>query len=89
MKDTVTLGEKYAASLDQTCAKTFWTLNAALGNIVVGGDASNAFPEAPPPKASLNMKLDSQFHISWKSLGRESIPDGHGFKVHKALQGHP
>ena len=35
------------------------------------------------------MKLDSQFHTWWKSLGRAPIPDGYGVKVHKALQGHP
>ena len=62
MKGTVTLGETYAASLDQTCAKIFWAINAAAGNIVVGADASNAFGEAPPPCAPLYMKLDSQFH---------------------------
>ena len=43
MKGTVTLGETYAASLDQTCAKIFWALNASNNNIVVGADASNAF----------------------------------------------
>ena len=89
MKGTVTLGETYAASLDQTCAKIFWALNAAKGHIVVGADASNAFAEAPAPCAPLYMKLDSQFHTWWKSLGRAPIPDGYGVKVHKALQGHP
>ena len=89
MKGTVTLGETYAASLDQTCAKIFWAINAAAGNIVVGADASNAFGEAPPPCAPLYMKLDSQFHTWWKSLGRKPIPDGYGVKVHKAMQGHP
>ena len=89
MKGTVTLGETYAASLDQTCAKIFWALNAVKGNIVVGADASNAFAEAPAPCAPLYMKLDSQFHTWWKSLGRAPIPDGYGVKVHKALQGHP
>ena len=59
MKGTVTLGQTYAASLDQTCAKIFWALNAAKENIVVGADASNTFAETPPPTAPLYMKLDS------------------------------
>ena len=59
MKGTVTLGEKYAASLDQTCAKIFWVLNAAKNNIVVGADASNAFADAPVSCAPLYMKLYS------------------------------
>ena len=82
MKGTVTLGQTYAASLDQTCAKIFWALNAASGNIVVGADASNAFAEAPPPAAPLYMRLDSQFHTWWKSLGRTPIPDGYGYCIH-------
>ena len=89
MKGTVTLGETYAASLDQTCAKIFWAINAKLNNIVVAADASNAFGEAPPPCAPLYMKLDSQFHTWWKSLGRKPIPEGYGVKVNKAMQGHP
>ena len=89
MKGTITLGKTYAASLDKTCAKICWAINASKGNIVVGGDASNAFAEAPAPVAPLYMKLDSQFHTWWKSLGREPLPDVYGVNVHKALQGHP
>ena len=59
MKGTVTLGQTYAASLDQTYAKIFWPLNVAKGNIAVDADASNAFAESPPPTALLYMKLDS------------------------------
>ena len=88
MKGTVTLGQTYAVSLDQTCAKIFWSLNAAKGNIVVGADASNAFTGAPPPTAPLYMILDSQFNTWWKSLGRNPILDDRGLKVHRALQGH-
>ena len=62
MKGTVILGETYATSLDQTCAKILWVLNAAKDNIVVGADASNIFAEAPDPYAPLYMKLDPQFH---------------------------
>lgn len=52
MKGTVTLGQKYVTSLDQTYAKIFWALNAAKGNVVVGVDASNPFVQSPPPQCS-------------------------------------
>ena len=35
------------------------------------------------------MKLDTQFHAWWKAKGHPPIPDGHGVRVHKAIQGHP
>ena len=90
MQGTVTLGETYAASLDQTASKIFWALSADKGHIVIGADASNAFAEAPAPKAPLYMDLDHQFHSWWKSMGRPPpISHGHGVKVLKAIQGHP
>ena len=89
MQGTVTLGETYAASLDQTAARIFWALSASKGHIVIGADASNAFAEAPAPLAPLYMKLDRQFHSWWKSKNREDIPPNYGVRVHKAIQGHP
>ena len=38
---TGTLGETYAASLDQTEARTFWGLSLSKGHIVICTDASN------------------------------------------------
>ena len=89
MQGTVTLGETYAASLDQTASKIFWATAAASTHIVIGADAANAFAEAPAPMAPLYMKLDTQFHSWWKSTGRPPIPPGYGVKVLKAIQGHP
>ena len=68
MKDTVTLEETYEAGLDQNRAKHFWAIHASMGNIIVGADASNAFTEVPVPTAPFYMKVDSQFHIWWKSI---------------------
>ena len=65
------------------------SVSAAMHNIVLGADASNAFAEAPAPVAPLYMKLDTQFHAWWRSKGRDPIPDGYGVRVHKAIQGHP
>ena len=89
MQGTVTLGETYAASLDQTASKIFWAISATSNHIVIGADASNAFAEAPAPLAPLYMSLDTQFHSWWRSKGRPAIPKGYGLRVHKAIQGHP
>ena len=89
IKGTVTLGQIYDASLDQTRAKIFWALNAAKWNIFVRANASNDFTETSPPTVPLYMRLDSQFHTWWKLLGRDPIPDGYGVNVHRALQGNP
>ena len=48
MKGNITLGQTYAASLDQTYVKMFWVLNASKNHIVVGADASNDLAETPP-----------------------------------------
>ena len=50
---------------------------------------SNAFAEAPPPKAPLYVTIDQQYHEWWKSKGRPAIPKDHVLRVRKALQGHP
>ena len=89
MKGTVTIGETYAASLEQTAARIFWSVSALKNNIVIGADASNAFAEAPAPLAPLYMSLDTQYHSWWKHKGRDPIPDGYGVRVYKAIQGHP
>ena len=66
MQGTVTLGDTYTASLDQTASKIYWVMSAEKGHIVVEEDASNVFAEAPAPKAPLYMSLDHQFHYWWR-----------------------
>ena len=56
--------------------------------IVVGADASNAFGEAPAPKASLYVTVDQSYQEWWQSLGRGDIPPGFILPVRHALQGH-
>ena len=89
MQGTVTLGDTYAASLDQTASKIFWAMSAGKGHIMVGADVSNAFTEALAPKAPLYLRIDTQFHAWWKSKGRPPIPDGYGVNVLKAIPGPP
>ena len=89
MGGTVTLGETYAASLDQTAARIFWAVSALKNMTVIGADASNAFAEAPPPVAPLFVTIDKPFREWWKSKGRPPIPPDYVLKVKGALQGHP
>lgn len=88
-KGTVTLGETYAASLEQSGARVFWATAALRNMIIMGADASNAFAEAPPPKAPLYVKVDKPFREWWEAKGRPPIPEGHVLRVKGALQGHP
>ena len=89
MSGTVTLGETYAASLDQTAARIFWASAAIRNFVVIGADASNAFAEAPPPQAPLYVTIDKPYREWWKSKNRPPIPEGYVLRVKGALQGHP
>ena len=88
-KGTVTLAHTFTACLEQPGARTFWASSALLQMIVLGADASNAFAEAPPPKAPLYVEIDQQFRDWWASKGRKPIPKGYVLPVQHALQGHP
>ena len=65
MSGTVTLGETYAASLDQTAGRVFWATAVLRNLVVIGADASNAFAEAPPPIAPLYVTIDKPFREWW------------------------
>ena len=88
-KGTVTLAHTFAACLEQPGARTFGAATPMLNMIVLGADASNAFAEAPPPKAPLYVEVDQQFREWWVSKGRKEIPKGYVLPVRHALQGHP
>ena len=91
MKGSVTLGETYAGSLDQTGARIFWAATAINNYITIGADASNAFAEAPPPKDPLFVIVDQQYK-DWyadRFPNEPPIPIGHVLPVQGALQGHP
>ena len=89
-RGTVTMAETYASSLEQTGSRIFWAATAIDNHIVIGADASNAFAEAPPPKAPLYVYLDQQFREWWTHKGYPPIHQSHKvMRVKKALQGHP
>ena len=91
MKGSVTLGETYAGSLDQTGARIFWAATVINNYITIGADASNAFAEAPPPKDPLYVIVDQQYKDWYKQRfpDQPPIPIGHVLPVQGALQGHP
>ena len=56
-----TLGETFAACIEQPMHRLTWALSAALGLICKGYDVGNAFAEAPAPEFKFYMKPDEQF----------------------------
>jgi len=90
-KGTVTLGHTYANALDAASERLFWAIVANEGLIAIGADVSNAFAEAPAPKAPLFLYIDDTFREWWvRHLGKEPIPqECNAVRVHNAIQGHP
>jgi hypothetical protein len=90
-KGTITLGHTYANSLDAASERLFWAMVAQEGLIAIGADVSNAFTEAPPPKAPLYLYIDEAYREWWtEHLGLPPIPkECNVVRVHNAIQGHP
>jgi hypothetical protein len=88
---TVTLGHTYANALDAVSERLFWAIVANEGLLAIGADVSNAFAEAPAPKAPLFLYIDDTFREWWvRHLGKEPIPpECNAVRVHNAIQGHP
>lgn len=67
---SVTLGHMYANALDAVSDRLLWAIVANEGLLAIGADVSNAFAEAPAPKAPLFLYIDNTFHEWWvKHLG--------------------
>ncbi len=60
-RGAVTLANTYAGSLEQVGARIFWAATAIHNFVTIGADASNAFAEAPAPKAPLFVTIDKPF----------------------------
>ena len=88
-KGSITLDHTYAACVEQPAQRVFWAITASKGYIAIGADASNAFAEAPPPKAPLYVYVDQPFREWWYDKGNGNIPKGQVLKVNHAIQGHP
>jgi hypothetical protein len=89
-KGSITLGKTYAGSLEQTGSRIFYATCAILNYLIYCADVSNAFAEAPPPKAPLYMRPDQQFRDWWEKVKqRPPIPANYVLPVQRAIQGHP
>jgi len=85
-KGTITLGYVYA-----NAERLFWAIVAQEGMTAIGCDVSNAFAEAPPPKAPLYLYIDAAYKEWWtEHLGLDPIPpECNVVQVKFAIQGHP
>jgi len=90
-KGTVTIGHTYANALDAASERLFWAIVASEGLIATGADVSNAFAEAPAPKAPLFLYIDDSFRDWWVNhLNKDPIPkECNVVRVNNAIQGHP
>jgi len=87
---SITLSHTYAACvLEQPAQRIYWGIVALEELIAVGADASNAFAEAPPPKAPLYVLIDKPYRDWYRSKGRGEIQKGSVLRVKHAIQGHP
>ena len=89
LKGSVTLANTYAACLEQSGARMFWAISALKNRKVYGANASNAFAEAPPPKAPLYLKVDQAYRDWYKHRKGIDIPINSYVRVQHAIQGHP
>ena len=89
LKGSVTLANTYAACLEQSGARMFWAISALKNRRVYGADASNAFAEAPPPKAPLYLKVDQAYRDWYKHRKGIDLPPDTYVRVQHAIQGHP
>ena len=90
LKGSITLANTYAACLEQTGARIFRAILALTNKIVYGADASNAFTEAPAPKALLYLRIDQAYKDWYKNKYGNDVPQTHSYvRVQHAIQGHP
>ena len=89
LKGSLTLAQTYAACLEQSGCRLFWSLCAAKNKTIYGADAANAFAEAPPPQSRLWLKIDDAYRNWWTHKTKEELPADTYVECHHAIQGHP
>jgi len=65
-KGSITLAHTYVACVEQPAQRVYWGLVVLRNFIDIGADASNAFAEAPPPKAPLYVLVDRPYREWYK-----------------------
>lgn len=82
----------YANALDAMSKRLFWAIAAQEGMFAIGFDVSNAFTEAPSPKAPLYLFINEAHRGEWWTdhLKLPPIPqDCTVIQVRYTIQGHP
>ena len=89
-KGTVIMGETYANALEHTGLRLFIAIMTSKNYLIFSFDVTNAFAEAPAPKAQLYVYIDMQYR-DWyhKKFGKTIPKECNVLPVYKALQGHP
>jgi hypothetical protein len=84
------LDETYANCVDQMSSRLFYGIAAAENLLIFGGDISNAFAEAPPPKQGFYIYPDCAFREWWVNH-KHNLPlaDSEVIPILSAMQGHP
>ena len=88
-KGSIILGKTYAAALEQSGCRLFYALSALNNYYIKAADATNAYTEAPPPVATLYVKVDKPYREWYLRKYNKLIPEGYVLPVQHTLQGHP
>jgi hypothetical protein len=59
------LARTYAACVEHTAKRLFWTITASESLVTLGCNVANAFAEAPHLTVPFYMKVDDQFRNWW------------------------
>jgi hypothetical protein len=79
----------HANCVDHTASRLFYAISAAENYQIFGGDVSNAFGEAPPPKQGFFIQPDQAFRDWWLARGYGTLDADDVIPVMRAMQGHP
>ena len=89
-KESISIGDTYAASMSLTELRVFWSIVAMKNWIALGADATNAFAYADGPEGEVYMRCDEPYVEWWNAQHpNHPITTDHVMRVRHGLQGHP
>jgi hypothetical protein len=84
-----TIGNTYAACMEQHCLRLCIALSAYLGNFIQDGDVVNAYAHAPAQGSRIYISVDEVFQAWYLQRFTKMLPLGTCIPIMKAMQGHP
>jgi hypothetical protein len=84
-----TIGNTYAACMEQHCLRLFIALSAYLGNLIQDGDVVNAYAHALAQGTRIYISVDDVFQAWYLQRFTTMLPLGTCIPIMKAMQGHP